>query len=194
MSVIVWAVLATLSVPSFAQPADPETNPEAYWNRGWNCGQSAANFNVAIQAEDAEAAFLKVDAAMVAMGAASQAGSNGMSIRYSGGEQIQARHLQYSLPVKAGEKAAKKVWDYGELVSYSVNHVKPEELAVGIKERISRLEKELEDDALARLPSARYFLKSKLSSMRQVLAQCERGVDRASLTVSIQPKPAGSRR
>ena len=42
------AVLAVLAGTAAAAPTEAESNPKAYWNRGWNCGQAAEQFNVTL--------------------------------------------------------------------------------------------------------------------------------------------------
>lgn len=186
---IVLAGLVFLAGPGAAQQGgDPDANPEVYWSRGWNCGQSAENYQVTITVDNPGEAFLKVDAVMTGAGAITQ------SANYSGyQENGSMRQMQYSLPIKAGEKAAKKVWELGELTSYSVNRVKTDDSIRAIDERVRVLEKELADPAVEKLSAARYFLKTKLASLRQAKESCVRGADRASLTVGLQPKAKPAR-
>lgn len=182
LATFVAAVLGTAS----AQSNDPETNPEGYWNRGWNCGQAAESFSVTIQVDDAAAALLKIDALMVAAGAPSQLAAMTQYGHFQNGSAV--RQAQYSLPLKAGEKTVKKVWDFGDLTNYSVGRHKTEDSVRGIDERIKLLEKELSTQEVERLPAARYFLKSRLAGLRQNRASCESGQDRSTVMVTIQEK------
>lgn len=186
MRLLLAAAFAMVPNTLFAQKEDPDANPEGYWNRGWNCGQAAESYSVTIVVEDAAAVFEKVDAAMLRAGAATQRAN--MSIYRSHPNTESGRQVQYSMPLKAGEKAAKTVWDFGELTNYSVSRHKAEDSIKAIDERIKLVQDELSDRVLDRLPAARYFLKSKLSGLRQIRASCESGIGRSTVLVNIQPK------
>jgi len=178
--------------PSYAsrlaspKPADPDENPEGYWNTGWNCGQSAESYSVTISVVDPVAAFSKVDAAMVAAGAPSQMASILRYGRDQNGEGVRQAH--YMLPLKAGEKAAKKIWEVGELTNYSVSRQDIPEMVKAIDERIDALSKELSDAAIDRMPAARHFLKSRQGGLRETRIACLRGADQSSVMVAVQPK------
>lgn len=191
MGVLLATFVATFLGTASAQPADPETNPEGYWNRGWNCGQSAESYSVTIQVDDASAALLKIDALMVSAGAPSQLAAMTQYGRFQNGSAV--RQAQYSLPLKAGEKTAKKVWDFGDLTNYAVGRHKTDDSIRGIDERIKLLEKELSAQEVESLPAARYFLKSRLAGLRQNRASCEGGQDRSSVAVTIQEKPKAAK-
>lgn len=169
------------------QSSDPDANPEGYWNMGWNCGQSAESYSVTIVADDPATAFSKVDAVMVAAGAPSQTASVHHYGRQQNGEG--ARQAHYTLPLKAGEKAAKKVWEMGELTNYSVSRQNIPEMVRAIDERIDALSTELADEAIDRMPAARYFLKSRQGGLRETRAACLRGADQSIVMVAIHHKP-----
>ena len=187
-------VFAFMSAPVVAQPSDPDANPEAYWGRGWNCGQAAENYNVTIAVDDPAAAFSLVDAAIVAAGGRNQGGFGEAYFRSGGDDDRRPRQAQYLLPLKAGEKAAKKIWDFGELTSYSVNRQDPADSLKGIDERIGLLDKELKEPGIDRMPAARYFLKSRLTGLRQAKEGCLKGAGLSAIIVAIQPKPQPKKR
>lgn len=189
----IWAVISVVgSALAYAVPPELTSNPEQYWGRGFGCGQAAENYSVTIQVADVESAFSRLDAMLVAAGAGSQ----------SGGRQVYAspgrgggprKHLQatYLLPLKSGEKLAKKIWDLGELTNYSVNRSGDEQTVKPIAERIGVLEAEVEalGSAGGNYPSAMLFLRSRLGQLKQQKAQCDVGRDKSSINVSLVAKP-----
>lgn len=191
------AFLLSLSLPAAAQPMGMQIsardNPEQYWNRGFGCSQTAENYNVALKVVDIDATAVKIDAMMTAAGAPSQVGMNN-NVYYGGGGQMRTRQMNYSVPMKAADKLAKKLMDMGELMNYSLNRQNSGDSLKQIEERIAVLEGELANAAaLSKMPSAAYFLRSRLNNLKQSREVCLAGVSRSSISVNLQPKPADAK-
>jgi hypothetical protein len=175
----------------------PKDNPEAYWNRMIGCSGSAESYNVTLRVTDTDVVAGKVDALMVEAGAPSQLGAAMYSYSYSNrpdGAQPRARQMSYSVPVKSAEKLAKKVSDIGELINYSMNRQNGGDAMKQLEERIAVLEGELENkDALEKMPSAAYFLRSRLNSLKHSREVCKAAGSRSSISVVLQPLPGDSK-
>ncbi len=185
------AFLFNLAHASQAQMMTKTTmkdNPESYWNRGYGCSSSAENYNVTLRVGDVDAMATKIDTMMTAAGAPSQMGTNN---NYFNGNQQRGRQMNYSVPVKSADKLAKKLMDMGELLNYSLNRQNNGDNLKLIEERIAVLEVELaNENALEKMPAAAYFLKSRLTSLKQNRESCVAGTSRSSVSVNLQAKPA----
>lgn len=194
MRFLLTALLLSLAHAAHAQPMGMQIsardNPEMYWNRGFGCSQTAENYNVALRVEDIDATAVKIDAMMTAAGAPSQTGMNN-NVYYAGGMQQRTRQMNYSVPMKSADRLAKRLMDMGELMNYSLNRQNNGDSLKQIEERIAVLEGELANaSALAKMPSAAYFLRSRLNGLKQSREVCLAGVSRSSISVNLQPKPA----
>lgn len=192
MRLLMTALLSTLALAAHAQRMGPkitaQEHPDAYWNRGFGCSQTADSYNVTLRVGDVDAMAARIDAFMTDAGAPSQMGTNNNF--YSGGAQ-RGRQLNYSVPIKAADKLAKKLMDMGELINYSLNRNQSGDSLAQIEERIAVLEGELKNgDALAKLPSAAHFLNAKLKSLKQSREVCLAGATRSSISVNLQAQPA----
>jgi hypothetical protein len=190
MRFLMTALLVGLAVAAEAQPAKVtlKDNPEAYWNRGYGCSGSAENYNVTLRVGDVDSMAAKIDAIMTAAGAPSQMGNNNY---YGGYQQQRARQMGYSVPAKAADKLAKKLTDMGELMNYSMNRQSSGDTLKLIEERIAVLDSELSNTAaLAKMPSATYFLQSRLNSLKQAREVCAASSSKSSISVNLQAKPA----
>lgn len=188
------AILLSVSLAAQAQPMraaiSAKENPEAYWSLGFNCSQTADNYSIALRVAEVEPIASKIDAVMTAAGAPSQMGTNNIAY-YGGGSQQRGRQMNYSLPMKSAEKLAKELINMGELLNYSLHRHNSRDSLALITERISLLEAELANvDALAKMPSAAYFLRTRLNALKQNRDICLAGVSRSSFSVNLQPKPA----
>ncbi len=195
MRSLMTACLLGVSVSAQAQPMGMQIsardNPEQYWNRGFGCSQTAENYNVTLRVAEVDATAAKIDALMTAAGAPTQMGMNHQMYYGGAGGQQRGRQMNYSVPMKAAEKLAKKLMDMGELMNYSLNRQSNPDSLKHIEERIAVLEGELANaSALAKMPSAAYFLRSRLNGLKQSREVCLAGVSRSSISVNLQPKPA----
>ena len=191
MRFVLTALLFGLSHPAQAQMIAKITmkdNPELYWNRGTACSSNAENYNVTLRVDDVDAMAARIDTIMTAAGAPSQMGSNN---NYYRNNQQRSRQMNYSVPMKAADKLAKRLMDMGELLSYSLNRQNNGDNLKQMQERIAVLEGELANaSALEKMPAAAYFLKSRLTSLKQSRDVCIAGASRSSLLVVLQGKPA----
>lgn len=193
MPYLATAILLSVSLAAHAQPMgasiSAKDNPEAYWNRGFGCSQTADNYSIVLRVAEVEPVASKIDAVMTAAGAPSQMGTNNNT--YNGrGDQQRGRQMNYSVPMKAADKLAKKLMDMGELMNYSMNRQNSGDSLAQIRERIAVLEAELANvEALAKMPSAAYFLRARLNTLKQNRDSCLTSVSRSSISVSLQPKP-----
>ncbi len=191
MRFLLTAFLFSLAHASQAQVVAKtvmKDNPESYWNRGFGCSSSAENYNVTLRVGDVDTMAAKIDTIMTAAGAPSQMGTNN---NYYNGNQQRGRQMSYSVPLKSADKLAKKLMDMGELLNYSLSRQNNGDNLKLIEERIAVLEAELANgSALEKLPSAAYFLKSRLTSLKQSREGCVAGVSRSSVSVNLQAKPA----
>jgi hypothetical protein len=194
-----WLLLAAALAPlASAQrygdrfsDASPTNNPEAYWNRGFACSQSAESYNVSLRVDDVDEAATKIDSLMIAAGGTTTSGNT----YYNGGQdgaQVRNRQMTYTVPSKNAERTAKRLMDAGELVNYSLNRQNNGDTLRQINERIKVLEDELKSgaDALKSMPAATYFLRSRLSSLRQSQAACGQGTAKSGISIMLQGKPA----
>lgn len=192
------ALLWGLSLAAQAQPMgmqiSAKDNPEQYWNRGFGCSQTAENYNMTLRVEEVDAAAAKIDAQMTAAGAPSQLGINNQMYYGGAGGQQRGRQMNYSVPIKAADKLAKKLLDMGELMNYSMNRQNSGDSLKQLEERIAVLEGELANAAaLAKMPSAAYFLRSRMNQLKQNREMCLAGATRSMISVNLQPKPAEAR-
>jgi len=191
MRLLMTALLVGAAIAARAQmpKVTLKDNPEAYWNRGFGCSGNAESYNVTLRVSDVDAMAGKVDGMMTEAGAPSQLGNN--AYYYNGGGQARARQMNYSVPAKAAEKLAKKLTDMGELMNYSMNRQNGADALKQIEERIAVLEGELSNAAaLEKMPSAAYFLRSRLTSLKQSREVCMAAGSRSSISVNLQPEPA----
>lgn len=194
MAFLVAAILLSVSIAAHAQPTrtaiSANDNPEAYWNRGFSCSQTADNYSLTLRVNEVDPVASKVDAVMTAAGAPSQIGTN-YNAYFGGGGQQRGRQLNYSVPMKAADKLAKKLMEMGELMNYSMNRQNSGDALAQIEERIVVLEAELANvGSLAKMPSAAYFLRTRLNGLKQNRDVCLAGASRSSISVSLQLKPA----
>lgn len=171
-------------------PAELQANPEGYWNKSFSCAGSAEHYEMTLVVEDAPAAAAKVHSVMTAAGGTNANGGTSASINSFGYDNLRGNTFQYFVPLKVGEKSAKKLWDLGELMNYSVRRQAPEDAVKAIDERIAAVEEELEvtESIGEKIPTARYFLKSRLSSLRQQRGTCENGANRSIISVSVMTR------
>lgn len=194
MRFLLTALLSSLALTAQAQRPGPkitaQENPEAYWNRGFGCSQTAENYNVTLRVADVDAMAARVDTLMTDAGAPSQMGQTNSGYYASQGGQGRMRQMNYSVSIKSADKLAKKLMDMGELINYSLNRSQSGDSLAQIEERIAVLEGELKnEDALAKLPSAAHFLNAKLRSLKQSREVCLAGATRSSISVSLQAQP-----
>lgn len=192
MRLLMTALLVAIAGGVWAQmpKVTLKDNPEAYWNRGYGCSGNAESYNVTLRVADVDASAAKVDALMTEAGAPSQLGNNAY-YAYNGGGQPRGRQMGYSIPAKSAEKLAKKLTDMGELMNYSMNRQNGGDALKQIEERIVVLEGELANtEALEKMPSAAFFLRSRLASLKQSREVCMAAGSRSSISVSLQPQPA----
>ena len=167
-----------------------ESNPDAYWGRGFGCSQAAENYQISLEVADLEAGGGKAESLALAAGAASRNSMHDGNTQTGDGVNRRYRQVGYIMPAKSAEKVAKKLLEVGDLTNYQLNKqgadVKP------LNERIDILEKELSENqaALERMPAAKYFITSRLKSLKQALATCEAGASKASITLTLMEKAA----
>ena len=95
--------------------------------------------------------------------------------------------------MKSAEKAAKKAFDLGELVNYSMNRSTNDQKAQ-VDERVAQLQSELSENktALEKMPAATYFLTARLDQLKKVQESYEMSASKGQVSVTLQeeaPKP-----
>lgn len=189
MSSLVAFVLALGVSSASAQPGyqpSPKDNPEAYWSRGFGCSPNSESYNISIRVPDIDAAVQKIDAMMTTAGAPSQLGQNN---GYYNSNNQRGRQISYSMPTKNAEKLSKRLIDFGELLNYSFNRQNPGDAQKQIEERIAIIEGELANaDAMAKLPTAAYFLRSRLTGLKQMRETCLAAGAKTSFSVYLTQK------
>lgn len=167
-----------------------ESNPDSYWGRGFGCSQAAENYQISLEVADLDADGAKAEAVASAAGAPVRHSMNDGTTQTGNGVTRRYRQVSYIMPAKSAEKVAKKLMDVGELTNYQLNkqggELKP------LNERIEILEKELSENqaALERMPAAKYFVSSRLKSLKQALSTCEQGASKASINLTLMEKAA----
>jgi hypothetical protein len=160
-----------------------------YWNRGFGMAQAAETHNVTLRVKSIDEMISKVDALMSAAGGTGYGSGNTYTNNHNGSAQ-KYRQMSYTLPLKAAEKAAKKAFDLGELMNYSMNRNQGD-MKKQVDERVAQLEKELGENkaALEKMPAAKYFLSSKLEQLKKVQESYETSASKGMVTVTLQENP-----
>lgn len=164
-----------------------------YWNRGFSTAQAAESHQVTVRVKNIDEMIAKVDALMSASGGSGHGAGNTYTNNYGGGTQ-RYRQMSYLLPLKAAEKAAKKSFDLGELVSYSMTRTQ-EDQRKQVDERVSQLKAELDENkkALEKMPAAKYFLTSKLDQLKKVQESYEASASKGMVSITLQESPAAQK-
>lgn len=195
MRFLLTALLSSLALAALAQRPGPkitaQENPEAYWNRGFGCSQTADSYNVTLRVGDVDSMAAKIDVLLTDAGAPSQMGQSNSGYYGGQGGQGRMRQMHYSVPIKSAEKLAKKLMDMGELINYSLNRSQSGDSLAQLEERIALLEGESKNaEALAKVPSAAHLLNAKLKSLKQSREVCLAGTTRSAISINLQSKPA----
>lgn len=157
-----------------------------YWNRGFGTTSAAETHNVTLRVKSIEAAFPKVEAMMAASGGSMHGSGNTYTNNYNG-SNLKYRQSSWLMPLKAAEKAAKKAFDLGELVNYSMNRSTNDQKAQ-VDERVAQLKSELSENkaTLEKMPAATYFLTSKLDQLKKVQESYETSASKGQVSVTLQ--------
>lgn len=172
---------------------DDESNPQAYWGRGFGCSSAAENFQISLEVGDLDAAAAKAESAAAAGGAPPRMSMHDGNTQDGYGALRRYRQINYLMPLKTADKVAKKLMEIGELSNYQLNRqgadLKP------LSERIAILAKELSENAAAleRMPAAKYFLTSRLNEFKQSLSCSEQGASKAAINLTLMGKPGDQR-
>lgn len=165
-----------------------ESNPAAYWGRGFGCSQAAENYQISMEVGDLDAAAAKAESAAAAGGAPPRMSMHDGNTQDGYGAVRRYRQINYLMSVKTADKVAKKLMEIGELSNYQLNKqgadLKP------LSERIAILSKELSENAAAleRMPAAKHFLTSRLNEFKQSLSCSEQGASKAAVNLTLMGK------
>lgn len=166
---------------------------DGYWNRGFGVSQAVETHSVTLRVANIDAMISKVDALMSANGGASHGAGNTYTNNYNG-SNLRYRQMSYMFPLKVVERAAKKTFDLGELVSYNLNRSQ-NDARKEVDERVKQLKTELDDNkaALEKMPAAKYFLTSKFEQLKKVQESYETSATRGMLSITLQENAASQK-
>lgn len=186
MKLILALLLIAAAPDGHARKVSWDGGGDNYWNRGFGTTSAAETHNVTLRVKSIEASILKVDALMAANGGSMHGSGNSYTNNYNG-SNLKYRQSSWLLPLKSAEKAAKKSFDLGELVSYSMNRNQNDQKAQ-VNERVVQLQSELSENkvALEKMPAATYFLTSRLDQLKKVLESYEMSASKGQVSVTLQ--------
>lgn len=186
MKLILSLLLVSAATDVHARKVSWDGGGDNYWNRGFGTSAAAETHNVTLRVKSIEATILKVDALMAASGGSMHGSGNTYTNNYNG-TNLKYRQSSWLLPLKAAEKVAKKVFDLGELVSYSMNRSSNDQ-KTQVDERVAQLQSELSENktALEKMPAATYFLTSRLDQLKKVQESYEMSASKGQVSVTLQ--------
>lgn len=170
-------------------PAEFHANPDAFWGRTFECGDSAEHFELVVGVSNIQSAKARVDAILAPV-RRTDGSQGGYAVNFDDGK-FRGTKIQSYVQIQSCERTVKTLLEMGELVSFSRKRGPVEGAIKSIDERVELLEWELTVGGvdLFKLPVARFFLTSKLAALRKTRAACELAAGRGKVSVSVVGPP-----
>lgn len=178
--VLTACLLATAGALAFAESG---SYPDGYWDRQYGYAQQwSVMYNVSLKVQSPSSA--REEAVRILEKAGARPAQGGF---YGFQRPGQAVQISYLIPVDKAERAAKRLFDLGDLQQYTNQKMGMTAQLPEIQEKIEALQSEMKENtaALERMPIARTIETSQLNRLAQARDATEASAGTAIISVAL---------